>query len=302
MRWIQRWIGPIDTQNLLTMRAVQASIAVVVITLVLFFASGMYEEKIRYAHRCVRHPGTPFRKLMLTRSYITHSNKALRPLNMHLNLRRPPATFPIPFFRSKVTIPTPPPPVAIKPLPNRRQSTTSTVMASIPPSHNPRGELIFSSRVDKTFREGYERYRAAFERRREEKAREEARRNARWFSGVGASRTPTTSTPTPPASRRGTPPPSLGASGGEKALGEMRRGRTPSPGMTAGSRLRHSVDLGNLVGPGNGTTTGTAGGTGNGNGSGSANGSGKEGRPDIKRERAESYSFVWSDGGPKRAP
>jgi hypothetical protein len=33
------------------MRAVQASIAVVVITLVLFFASGMYEEKIRYAHR-----------------------------------------------------------------------------------------------------------------------------------------------------------------------------------------------------------------------------------------------------------
>jgi hypothetical protein len=41
-------------QSLLTMRAVQASIAVVVITLVLFFASGMYEEKIRYAHRCVR--------------------------------------------------------------------------------------------------------------------------------------------------------------------------------------------------------------------------------------------------------
>ena len=35
------------------MRAVQASIAVVVITLVLFFASGMYEEKIRYAHACV---------------------------------------------------------------------------------------------------------------------------------------------------------------------------------------------------------------------------------------------------------
>jgi hypothetical protein len=163
------------------------------------------------------------RDFTLTRSYITHSNKALRPLNMHLNLRRPPATFPIPFFRSKVTVPSAAPPAPAKSLSSRRQSTTSTVMASIPPSHNPRGELIFSSRVDKTFREGYERYRAAFERRREEKAREEARRNARWFSGVGASRTPTTSTPTPPASRRGTPPPSLGAAGGEKALAETRR-------------------------------------------------------------------------------
>ncbi|KAJ9116506.1 hypothetical protein QFC24_006739 [Naganishia onofrii] len=42
----------------------------------------------------------------------------------------------------------------------------------IPPTTNPRGELIFSSRVDKTFKEGYERYRAAFERRRAEKMRE----------------------------------------------------------------------------------------------------------------------------------
>jgi len=176
---------------------------------------------------------------------------------------------------------------------------TSTVMASIPPSHNPRGELIFSSRVDKTFREGYERYRAAFERRREEKAREEARRNARWFSGVSASRTSATPTPTPPASRRGTPPPSLGAVAGEKVLGEMRRGRTPSPGMT-GSRLRNSVDWSGADGGAgrNGTTNG------NGNGvvTGAVPAPGKEGRPEGKRERAESYSFVWSDGGPKRAP
>ena len=35
------------------MRALQATLAVVFITLALFFASGMYEEKIRYAHSCV---------------------------------------------------------------------------------------------------------------------------------------------------------------------------------------------------------------------------------------------------------
>jgi hypothetical protein len=36
---------------LLVLRALQATFAVVLITLVLFFASGMYDEKIRYAHR-----------------------------------------------------------------------------------------------------------------------------------------------------------------------------------------------------------------------------------------------------------
>lgn len=35
------------------LRALEASVAVVSITLVLFFASGMYEEKIRYATRWV---------------------------------------------------------------------------------------------------------------------------------------------------------------------------------------------------------------------------------------------------------
>lgn len=216
--------------------------------------------------------------------YINHSNKALRPLNMHLNMRRPRPFFPIPFVRSAHTTTTAAPPTILntnsttpnsgKALERRRQSSTgSTVMATIPPSSNPRGELIFSSRVDRTFREGYERYRAAFERRREEKAREEARRNARWFrrrgSGQAALVGGVSGTPTPPASRRGTPPPSL-------------RGRTPSPGVT-GSRLRNSVDMGRPP---------------------SADGSeGKEGVKE-KRDRAESYSFVWSreEGMPRRAP
>lgn len=41
------------------MRALQATLAVVFITLALFFASGMYEEKIRYAHSFVFDPYIP---------------------------------------------------------------------------------------------------------------------------------------------------------------------------------------------------------------------------------------------------
>lgn len=38
-------------ENIVLLRGLQASVAVVFITLALFFASGMYDEKIRYAHR-----------------------------------------------------------------------------------------------------------------------------------------------------------------------------------------------------------------------------------------------------------
>jgi len=222
------------------MRALQATLVVVFITLTLFFASGMYDEKIRYAHRSV----ADLSQLSLlgcdsadrsSHSYINHSNKMLRPLNMHLNLRRP--RFPIlSYIRPPKSIPTsfapsptPPPATLTKlpPGPARRGSIQPTVMAQIPASTNPRGELIFSSRVDKSFREGYERHRAAFERRREEKARQDAVGRSRgsflsWRKQDKAEMG--RSTPTPPASRRGTPPPGLGGS----------RGRTPSPG----SRLR----------------------------------------------------------------
>lgn len=39
-----------DLQNIVLLRGLQAAVAVVFITLALFFASGMHEEKIRYAH------------------------------------------------------------------------------------------------------------------------------------------------------------------------------------------------------------------------------------------------------------
>lgn len=40
---------------------------------------------------------------------------------------------------------------------------------NVPPACNERGEMLLSSRVDTEFREGYERYRNAFERKRREK-------------------------------------------------------------------------------------------------------------------------------------
>lgn len=202
----------------------QGLLAVLLVTLVLFFASGMYQERIRYANK-----------------YVPHANRALRSINMHLNMRRPPRTvksflYYIPFFskRSISTTSNGSKEVAaatateIKtdrmngsvptgkkigqgilthggknltaPASGKRNDSTSSTISNrssspsspsvippIPPTNNPRGELIFSSKVDKTFREGYERYRAAFERRREEKMREQKARNSwlRWVWGGG---------------------------------------------------------------------------------------------------------------------
>src|SRR6266404_6126086 len=55
-----------------------------------------------------------------------------------------------------------------------KRSSSTVPMPSIPPTTNPRGELIFSSRVERYFREAYERYRAAFERKRDERERQAA--------------------------------------------------------------------------------------------------------------------------------
>jgi len=118
-----------------------------------------------------------------SRSYVPHANKALRSFNMYLNVRRPP-------LRSKFSLnpmallfprpePLPEPESASRPLtrtspPSPTDRSTSVPIAPIPPAANPRGELIFSSRVDRSFRESYERYRAAFERKRQERERSDA--------------------------------------------------------------------------------------------------------------------------------
>ncbi|KAI0759281.1 hypothetical protein BD413DRAFT_598302 [Trametes elegans] len=153
-----------------------------VTTLVLFFASGMYSEKIGYANK-----------------YVPHANRALRNFNMYLNMRRPPLRSKLPFnpFAFLFARPSSPPPPASptsttsssasssrrtrSPSPSRGSArrSSSVPIPSIPPASNPRGELIFSSRVDRAFREAYDRYRAQFERRREE--RERAAYAQTWF-------------------------------------------------------------------------------------------------------------------------
>ncbi|KDQ54064.1 hypothetical protein JAAARDRAFT_38662 [Jaapia argillacea MUCL 33604] len=137
-----------------------------VTTLMLFFASGTYTEKIGYANR-----------------YVPHANKALRSFNMYFNLRQPPLRSKLPFPLSNFFSLFPPSSPQASPIsprqPTRSQASPARspslppTIPSIPPTSNPRGELIFSSRVDGRFREGYERYRAAFEKKREEKLRAE---------------------------------------------------------------------------------------------------------------------------------
>ncbi|KAJ7489528.1 hypothetical protein FB451DRAFT_1225154 [Mycena latifolia] len=131
-----------------------------VTTLALFFASGTYADKISYANK-----------------YVPHANRALRSFNMYLNVRKPPLRSKIFFNPLSFLFPRPPeapPPSPAKSRSSSRSrtqpaigsSSTSVPIPPIPPTTNPRGELRFSSRVDRVFRDGYERYRANFERKR----------------------------------------------------------------------------------------------------------------------------------------
>ena len=204
----------------------KALLAVALVTLVLFFASGMYQERIAYANK-----------------YVPHANRQLRSINMFLNMRRRGRGVTggwmrwigwgkrgwLRFFGDTVekiedkgsAVPTVP---ANKPMANT--TTSATVIPPIPPTTNPRGELIFSSRVSPQFKEGYERYRAAFERRRTEKFREERWKRSwffvRWFL---------------------TPPNSVSGAGGTTTVGGVPALRRVGSGLsvrTEGGRSRSS--------------------------------------------------------------
>ncbi|KAG8933335.1 hypothetical protein FRC01_009821 [Tulasnella sp. 417] len=154
-------------------------------TLFLFFSNGLYSEKIGYANK-----------------YVSHANRTLRQFNMYLNVRPRPITSSYWFLRilrsSSTQDYTSPPlsPISptmrslsssdISPRARSPSSGRSAPITPIPPPTNPRGELIFNSRVDKNFRESYERYRAAFEKAREERQREatEARKARSWWGWV----------------------------------------------------------------------------------------------------------------------
>ncbi|PWN50613.1 hypothetical protein IE53DRAFT_86469 [Violaceomyces palustris] len=146
-------------------------------TLFLFFASGMYSERIRSANK-----------------FVPQANRSLRSFNMYLNTRTIPRSSLLSFFspnRSRQALSDPA--SSSNYLKSRSTAAQATAqrraaISRIPSSTNPRGELIFSTKVSPAFREGYERYRAAFERRRAEKLEAKRRKGWRkWFEWLGLS-------------------------------------------------------------------------------------------------------------------
>ncbi|KAJ7740909.1 hypothetical protein DFH07DRAFT_838390 [Mycena maculata] len=142
-------------------------------TLALFFASGTYSDKIAYANK-----------------YVPHANRALRSFNMYLNVRKPPLRSkfyfnPLSFFFPRPTEVSPPSPstsLARGSQPVIGSTSTTVPIPPIPPTTNPRGELRLSSRVDRSFREGYERYRANFERKRAQQ--QQLERGQGWLGRI----------------------------------------------------------------------------------------------------------------------
>jgi hypothetical protein len=178
---------------------------------------------------------------------VPHANRALRAFNMYLNMRKPLLQsqfylYPISFLFPRPELVESPGSSsrATSPTPETRHSQRSTLVpiSPIPPASNPRGELIFSSRVDKNFRESYERYRAAFERRREERERQQ-RASSSWWRWW-----PFQTKLTPYAHARSI----------SMSSNRMSRSETPSPSATAirsqersrspHSKLRHRVATG----------------------------------------------------------
>ena len=84
---------------------------------------------------------------------------------------------------SRFPIPSPSSPQQFSSSGHTRSQDGSRPIPSIPPANNPRGEIIFSSRVNKSFREGYDRYRLAFEKKRGEVVRQidDQKRMERWW-------------------------------------------------------------------------------------------------------------------------
>ncbi len=204
-----------------------------VTTLLLFFATGLYSEKIGYANRCGLNR---FRcsDLLIPCSYLPRVNRALRNFNMYLNMRQAPRRspfdplsylFPRPSFSGRSA----PQNRARSSSPTRlgKRSSSTVPMPSIPPTTNPRGELIFSSRVGRGFREAYERYRTAFERKRDERERQAA---ARTWSGWLLQKLPW-NPPAPPTTDSATPTPSQSRIGSLAVRGrviELSSGASPA--------------------------------------------------------------------------
>ncbi|KAH8102256.1 Spo7-like protein-domain-containing protein [Cristinia sonorae] len=210
-------------------------LCVYVTTLALFFVSGMYSEKIEYANR-----------------YVPHANRALRNFNMYLNVRQPPLRSKLPFNPFSFLFPRTSPSILSSapsptsssrrrsPSPHRPSKRSSSVpIPPIPPTSNPRGELIFSSRVDRSFREGYDRHRTTFERMRMDKERI-AYQSTRigWLHsklmGLPLLSSPSSSSTAPSGTATPVGNPGISRAGSASGSGSLR-GRVSSGGSVPGT-------------------------------------------------------------------
>lgn len=247
--------------------------------------------------------------------YVPHANRSLRSINMHLNMRRAPrsiSSYLPTALRSSSPVPaiinTTPKNLAGTGTTKRSASSTPQVIPPIPPTSNPRGELIFSSRVDRTFKDGYERYRSAFEKRREEKLREQRKARGWWFGWTKKNSTVSGISSTRPSSlvdgqRRsgsGTPPTSLGRTSG--GIVNVERSRSTSPSVL-NVNARREMELSTLSTPSTPSTPSTRGNNTSSSSSGRSPShlrefTGAEEEEERRsRSRAESYSFILNSLG-----
>lgn len=224
-RALPRVYGP-DAEVHLPPYVASGLLFVSVTTLLLFFATGLYSEKIGYANR-----------------YVPRVNRELRNFNMYLNMRQAPRRSlldPLSYLfpRSGRLAP---PNRARSSSPTRlgKRSSSTVPMPSIPPTTNPRGELIFSSRVERGFREAYERYRNAFERKRDERERQAA---ARTWSGWLLQKLPW-NRPAPPPTDSATPTPSQSRIGSLALRGRIVESSGASPASSGKSTPAPSPEL-----------------------------------------------------------
>ena len=181
---------------------------------------------------------------------------------MYLNVRQPPLRSKLPFnpfsmlFGRTSPTPTPAPtPTSPTPTPTdggstkrrspsrdgrlSKRSSSVVPLSPIPPSSNPRGELIFSSRVDRQFRDSYDRYRTAFERRREERERAAHERTWLGWVMVRVLRIKAPAPPPAPTTATGSGTATPVGPGRAASLAGSVRGRS-SPGGTPSSSRRSS--------------------------------------------------------------
>ena len=103
--------------------------------------------------------------------YVPQANRSIRPYNMYLNAATPSILpFPVPSFHRKpgklVTITTSTIPSSPPRNPQAQQSSPRQPLTNIPPPSNPKGELMFSSRIDPNFIDGYTKFRNEWHKRR----------------------------------------------------------------------------------------------------------------------------------------